>query len=814
MTIPLSRSLLLACTLLSTIDARAQATCDWHVGADPGRPGVNGEVKVTTHWDPDGPGPQPELLVAAGNFFAAGQSGATYLATFDGAHWQPLGSLALGAIPANIEALATFGGDLIVAGTFTQVDGVAASNIVRWDGAAWHALGSGVPGGVKSLAIYNGELIVGSSLPYLNRWNGTTWTTAGPLGTQSVLVGCMATYGGELVIGGIFDQAGGVPCKNVARWNGTTWQPLGPGLAGLRGLGGSVGSLLEWNGNLVVTGSFLSPLGGPELDIARWDGTSWNAMGSLPNAGRLGVHGTQPVVCSRDATGQPVVVEWSGTTWAPLGSTFTRLTSPATLRGTDTFAGELAVFGDFQYASGVAAYGVAALGPNGWHALGDGMDGGFGAFAEHGGDLVAGGSVTSIAGQPIGRVARWDGTAWHALGSGVDNFVLALCPHLGDVIAGGSFTHAGGAPADHVARWDGTNWTPLGSGLAGNVLALASIGGDVYAGGDFVSAGGATVNHIARWDGSSWLPLGSGVDGSVFAIADYHGDLYCGGAFTNAGGQFAQRIARWDGSSWLGLASGMTNDVLALTVFGDELVAAGWFQSAGGSTANRRITRWNGTSWLPLGGGMDLYVAGLCGYDGALFAIGAFQTAGGVAAPYLARWSGTAWSPVPSASQGSSMRAYAGDLIVAATTRFGATTRTAALAHWRCNPVRFGTGCGNPVYTQAVSGPPRLLQPISYTATNGHPSGFALLALGLSDRSYLGVALPAALDSLGGVGCRAWCDLVLQFTTLADATGQASIGLTVPLDPGLVGTTYFSQFHSADGVTLRSTDAFRNTILP
>ena len=68
---------------------------------------------------------------------------------------------------------------------------------------------------------------------------------------------------------------------------------------------------------------------------------------------------------------------------------------------------------------------------------------------------------------------------------------LVMLPN-GDLIAGGSFSSVGGVAANNIARWNGWTWAPMGSGMDDNfpaVLALAVLpNGDLIAGGSFYSA--------------------------------------------------------------------------------------------------------------------------------------------------------------------------------------------------------------------------------------------------------------------------------------------------------------------------------------
>jgi hypothetical protein len=81
------------------------------------------------------------------------------------------------------------------------------------------------------------------------------------------------------------------------------------------------------------------------------------------------------------------------------------------------------------------------------------------------------------------------------------------------------------------------------------------------------------------------------------------------------------------------------------------LFAGGSFTTAGGVPANR-IARWDGTAWTPVGAGTNSTVQALLVHTDAsgpaLFVAGNFTTAGGATANRVARWSGSAWSSLGS----------------------------------------------------------------------------------------------------------------------------------------------------------------------
>ena len=79
--------------------------------------------------------------------------------------------------------------------------------------------------------------------------------------------------------------------------------------------------------------------------------------------------------------------------------------------------------------------------------------------------------------------------------------------------------------------------------------------------------------------------------------------------------------------------------------------AGGTFTTIGGVAASR-VARWNGTAWSPLGSGMSGGVTAVSALlrtsSGLLIAAGTFTSAGGTSASNIARWNGSAWSALGS----------------------------------------------------------------------------------------------------------------------------------------------------------------------
>jgi len=459
--------------------------------------------------------------------------------------------------------------------------------------------------------------------------------------------------GPALFVGGNFTQAGAAQAGNVARWDGTSWSALG------LGVDLSVRALAVFDDGsgpaLYVGGNFRSAGGMPADRIARWDGTTWSTVGGGFSGGLGGLTSVEAMLVHDDGSG------------------------PA-----------LHAAGEFTQAGPTPAKRVARWNGVTWSALGGGLDGTFtasdptvfalAAFDDGGGPVLFAGGGFRRADGVGGKngIARWNGSAWQGVGSGMDAAVRSLAafddgsgPAL---FAGGLFTSAGGNPAGHVARWDGASWTEVGGGTSDAVRALSVFddggGPALIAGGAFATAGGVTVDGLARWDGAAWGSVGGGVTGGsssfppVLALTTFDDGggpvLLAGGYLSGAGGVDANHVARWDGVAWSALGGGLNRPVAALLVFDDgsgpALYAGGTFTSIDGLHLGG-IGRWDGTAWSGLAGGVagDLDpssptpgVLALAVFDDgggpALYAAGNFLAAGGVPANAIARWDGASWS--------------------------------------------------------------------------------------------------------------------------------------------------------------------------
>jgi hypothetical protein len=234
-------------------------------------PGLNQDVQALIVYQGE--------LIAGGQFWAIGGSGLDHIARWDGETWQEYGQA-----DSDIADFAIYQGNLIATGNFQEIGGVPAARIAAFDGVSWQPLGSGLDHGPFTLQVYNGYLVAGGyfttaggvAAAGVARWNGSTWEAMGDGFDGHVRD--LAVWQGVLYAGGKFTMSGSQPLSNLARWDGSSWQPVGGGVETSDPIYG-VSALQPTTAELIVGGGFHTAGGVPAHGLAAWDGASWQEIG-------------------------------------------------------------------------------------------------------------------------------------------------------------------------------------------------------------------------------------------------------------------------------------------------------------------------------------------------------------------------------------------------------------------------------------------------------------------------------------------------------------------------------------------------------
>jgi hypothetical protein len=513
----------------------------------------------------------------------------TFIINYDGRNWTPLSN----GVNGIVRSLTIYNGQLIAGGDFTTAGDVSANNIAQWDGSTWQSLNIQVGQSVKAMTVYNDQLIVGGNFPVM-AWNGNYWNDLGMF-MDSVYV--FTVFNGKLIAGGFADERW---YENVIySWDGDSWKELGNKMSwGYPPQGYPVVyALTDYKDQLIVGGCF-APwpiIGFTPAFITRWAGDSWQTLGGgitdAAGISALAVYNDELIAgfgMVADITKGKNIMRWDGSGWKGLGP----MGFNSVVGAMAVYKGQLIVGGDYIISGN---YAINSWDGSSWKQLGDGYFEHVNAFTVYNDDLIAGGYRFGVDEVGLTSIARWDGSSWYNFSGNMDEWrfsaVNALTVYKGELIAGGEFMTNEGETGDCIAKWDGSSWQPLAwlpgvqNDYGDPVFAAFMIyDNELIVGGNFIWIEGIDASYIARWDGDSWQPLGGGMNGPVYALTVYNGELIAGGNFTNY-------IARWNGNSWMPLESGTNRGVLSLTVFNGELIAGGCFTTAG-SNISPYFARW------------------------------------------------------------------------------------------------------------------------------------------------------------------------------------------------------------------------------
>lgn len=379
------------------------------------------------------------LVYAGGGFGYMGDVEAYSLAVWDGSRW----NAPTGGADAPVQVCTTApDGTMYIGGGFTRIAGREIRGVAKWSGSEWVEVGGGVSGSIYCMTtdaqgrLYIGGFLSeagGTAINGIARWNGTSWDTfAGGVGgmASGEVYAITVASNGTVYAGGAFSSVGATNNFNhIASWNGTAWSKLGQGLIGADFWSWPPVSdlVIDAQGGLYAGGGFATAGGIAAKRLARWNGTTWSAVGG-------GITGTAGTTCSVYS----LAVDG---------------------------AGGLLVGGYFTTAGTVPAQHLARWNGTTWQGFTTAA-GGYVTNMEKDelGNVFVSGAFTTIDDIPLNGIGRWSQNTWTSLGSGANYTVndVAIDTANHRLLAVGEFTRAGGKSSHRIGVYDLNATTPAG----------------------------------------------------------------------------------------------------------------------------------------------------------------------------------------------------------------------------------------------------------------------------------------------------------------------------------------------------------------
>lgn len=305
-------------------------------------------------------------------------------------------------------------------------------------------------------------------------------------------VNCMTTFNNELWVGGEFNIVSGIVRPYIAKWDGNSWQSVGTSSTTL--LNGVVRSMCVYNNELYICGDF-------SLGVAKWSGTNWIAVGTstvgLPGGNSyMAVYNNELLVSS---SSMGYIHKWNGTTWSIIGH---------------TAGGMICVYNN---------------------------------------TLFAAGNCTNTGVSPYNTgISKWNGTSWANAGGIVTSpaTISDMCVHNNELYVTGTFNSLGGIGVTNIARYNGTNWSVVNTGPTIGERAILSSSGFLYVSGHYWDAQINNYHTVMKLSGSTYTTVGSAFNpglGEILSLCAFNNIVYAAGSFQETFGT-RNNIIRLNGS--------------------------------------------------------------------------------------------------------------------------------------------------------------------------------------------------------------------------------------------------------------------------
>jgi len=255
-------------------------------------------------------------LFITGGFTKIGGADCYWYSTFNGTSFTTQSTLISGT---GLRELEVCNGELYCTGAISYGYG---TGVFKWSGSNWNAIGNF---STSHSGIYadGNDLYVGGDFGTISKKIGSgSFTSMPTLDNTNDNINAINKFNSDIIIAGMIHTYDSIALNNIARWDGSKWQPIGSGL------NSSANCLAVYKSELYVGGGFSTAGGQSAKYIAKWNGTNWSDVGgSMTGNGYNGIRDMVVydnklyVVGDFDEMGgvsTKYVAIWDGTSWNSL----------------------------------------------------------------------------------------------------------------------------------------------------------------------------------------------------------------------------------------------------------------------------------------------------------------------------------------------------------------------------------------------------------------------------------------------------------------------------------------------------------------
>lgn len=647
-------------------------------------PGFNSYVRVMAEYDTD--------LYVAGYFSAVNNVEAPGLVRWNGSAWETVASnlqrYSFYWSRGSIYDMCDLNGSLYVVGSFDKIDDNLISQIARYDGASWSAVGSVLPNStVQSVTAYNNLLVIGGSFTqigasvayYIGAWNGSSWI---PLNapfevSDHSYVNEMIEYDGKLYVTGSYVSTLGefLLCYDGSVWTEAVEQTAGiPDLRPLK----DMYELSVYDNKLIAYGKFAQPDDSIITTMAAWDGLTWEEM-PLP------ANGVDKMVVNNDTLfviSNEHIEFWDGMSWIAEQTAY-----HGQMMDAISYNNTIVTGGNIIHSNTMHDY-IAKWETNSFTSFytlpGKGLDYPVTSFALYNNQLICGGEFYFAGSEYRRNISAYDGTSWQIVGDSDITFtnymgVKCLYEYNGNILASGYNNQD-----FPVLQYDGVSWTEFVTfPFFTRIEDMIEYDGMMIFSGNLTYFDGVDSSHnLVGYDGANFHTFGTGTLGNnmhpnlqnvITSLEVYDNKLIIGGCFSWVDSVYMPRFAAWDGSSWSDL--GFPYDwqwIHDMTIHDGKLIVAG-----------SDIAQYDGTSWELIG---EVYGSVYALYSDVNHLVigGNFSDINGISANSVASYDGSCWGNFGSGIDGEveAITKYDGNYYFGGTFDFAGQKPSSFITSW------------------------------------------------------------------------------------------------------------------------------------